>query len=82
MGRPQMFNGRQRRHVATLVRKHGLTGALKVLSASPGTAEAKERSDALFPEPVSPTLPTLSRYAAEYGVEVKRGRRPAEAVAV
>lgn len=60
-GRPVMFKGNLKSHIIALVKKHGLTGARKVLAD----------------EKVSVSMPTLGTLAKDAGVELKRGRRKA-----
>jgi len=57
-GRPKMFTGHIKRHIVSIIRKHGLTGGRTVL-AEEGTKVS---------------LPTLGKLAAEAGVELHRGR--------
>lgn len=57
-GRPAVFTGNVKKHIVTLIRKHGLTGA---------RAELKK-------EKVSISMPTLGKFAAEAGIELRRGR--------
>ena len=60
-GRPVVFKGNLKRHIVALVKKHGLTGARKVLAD----------------EKVSISMPTLGTLAKNAGVELSRGRRKA-----
>ena len=70
-GRPKKFNGTQSRHIASLVKQHGLTGAKNVL-------ESGDRNTNLFPNPVTVTLPTIRSIANAAGIgELQRGRRAA-----
>ena len=70
-GRPPKFNGNQSRHIASLVKEYGLTGAKNVL-------ESDERNTNLFPESLTVTLPTIRKCANDNGVgKLQRGRRAA-----
>jgi len=57
-GRPAVFTGNTKRHIVSVIRKHGLTGG-RVVLAEEGT---------------SISLPTLGKFAAEAGIELHRGR--------
>lgn len=57
-GRPVVFKGNEKRHIVSVIRKHGLTAGRQVL--------AKEK--------ISISLPTLGKFAAEAGIELHRGR--------
>jgi len=96
-GRPALYTGNQKRHIVSLIRQHGLTGAMARLQADPKAspeqfdgepaeckaaaaderALAKERNLNVVPAPLTITLPTLGKFAAEAGIELKRGRRAA-----
>ena len=73
-GRPVKMNVKQRRAIASMVRKHGTASRVaEILGAGNRTKDAKLRPKA-FPQPVSVSLPTVSKYAAEHGIELQRGR--------
>lgn len=57
-GRPAVFTGNVKRHIVSVIRKHGLTGG-RVVLADEGT---------------NISLPTLGKFAAEAGIELHRGR--------
>lgn len=57
-GRPVVFKGVQKRHIVSVIRKHGLTKGREVLAG----------------EKISISLPTLGKFAAEAGIELHRGR--------
>ena len=57
-GRPAVFTGHVKRHIVSVIRKHGLTGG-RVVLADEGT---------------NISLPTLGKFAAEAGIELHRGR--------
>lgn len=59
VGRPPVFTPMQRRHMAKVIRQHGLAIGRAVLAN----------------EGVSVSLPTLARVAREHGIQLKRGRR-------
>lgn len=58
-GRPVTFHGKQKRTILAAIRRHGLTGARIVLGN----------------EQISISLPTLSKFANEAGIVLKRGRQ-------
>jgi hypothetical protein len=74
-GRPVKCNHEQKRHVAALVRKHGLQGAMAVLK---GEAESfNPQVTAKLLAGCTLTMPTIRKYATAYGVPaLKRGRKP------
>jgi len=57
-GRPIVFKGNEKRHIVSVIRKHGLTKGREILAG----------------EKVSISLPTLGKFAAEAGIELHRGR--------
>lgn len=57
-GRPIVFKGNEKRHIVSVIRKHGLTAGREVL--------AKEK--------INISLPTMGKFAAEAGIELHRGR--------
>lgn len=57
-GRPIVFKGNEKRHIVSVIRKHGLTKGREVLAG----------------EKISISLPTLGKFAAEAGIELHRGR--------
>jgi hypothetical protein len=57
-GRPIVFKGKEKRHIVSVIRKHGLTKGREVLAG----------------EKISISLPTLGKFAAEAGIELHRGR--------
>lgn len=57
-GRPVVFKGAEKRHILSVIRKHGLTKGREVLAG----------------EKVSISLPTMGKFAAEAGIELSRGR--------
>jgi hypothetical protein len=57
-GRPVVFKGNEKRHIVSVIRKHGLTAGREVL--------AKEK--------INISLPTMGKFAAEAGIELHRGR--------
>jgi hypothetical protein len=69
-GRPVVYKSKDRRHIVGLIRKHGLTGARKVLT------EENRREDGMVP-----TLPTLAKFAKAIGLTLKRGRPATKKVA-
>lgn len=73
-GRPPVYSKKVRRHIATLIRRHGLTGAMKRLNAGESDPLGKERNDNIVPEPLGISMPTLSKIKREYGLVVKQGR--------
>lgn len=57
-GRPIVFKGNEKKHIVSVIRKHGLTK---------GRAKLAE-------EQINISLPTLGKFAAEAGIELHRGR--------
>ena len=75
-GRPVVYKGKKfLRHVATLVKNHGATGARAILNAEAGSDLAGKRSVKMVPQPLGISLPTLLKIAKKEGVVLKRGRR-------
>lgn len=64
-GRPPVYKGNDKKHIIGLIRRHGLTGAQRVLA---------EEQKAV------PTMPMLVLWAKQSGIKVKRGR-PAKVAA-
>ncbi len=73
-GRPPVYTNRVRRHIATLIRRHGLTGAMRRLNADNNDDLACERNNKIVPEPLGISMPTLSKIKREFGLVVKQGR--------
>jgi hypothetical protein len=73
-GRPPVYSKRVRRHVATLIRRHGLTGAMQRLNADDGDPLSNERNRNIVPEPLGISMPTLGKVKREFGLVVKQGR--------
>jgi hypothetical protein len=76
-GRKPTLNAGQRKHVATLVKRHSALQTAEILAARNGSPRAKLRSSKQFPKPVIVSVPTLCSYARQHGVELQRGRRAA-----
>ena len=57
-GRPVVFKGNEKRHILSVIRKHGLTKGQEVLAE----------------EKISISLPTMGKFASEAGIELSRGR--------
>jgi len=76
-GRPAKFVGNAAKHVASLVRKHGGLATVAILGASARSERGQLRNQKLFPKPISVSVPTVCSVAADYGVELRRGRRVA-----
>ena len=57
-GRPVVFKGNEKRHILSVIRKHGLTKGQEVLAG----------------EKISISLPTMGKFASEAGIELSRGR--------
>ncbi len=62
-GRPVVFKGNTKRHILSVIRKHGLTKGQVVLAN----------------EKISISLPTMGKFAAEAGIELSRGRPASKA---
>ncbi len=73
-GRPSVYVGARKRHIQSLIRKHGLTGARDRLNADNRSSLAKERSTKLVPKPLGISMPTLGKLAKEANIELHRGR--------
>jgi len=73
-GRPPVYSKKVRRHIATLIRRHGLTGAMQRLNAEDDAPLASERNRNIVPEPLGISMPTLGKIKREYGLVVKQGR--------
>lgn len=74
LGRPSVYVGNVKRHIQTLIRKHGLTGARARLNASSRSKLAKDRSLKLVPSPLGISMPTLGKLAEEAAIVLHRGR--------
>ena len=74
-GRPVVYKGKLAKHIASLTRKHGATGARNILQAEAGSALAAMRSEKMVPEGLGISLPTILKIAKAQGVVLKRGRR-------
>ena len=57
-GRPVVFKGNEKKHILSVIRKHGLTKGQEVLAS----------------EKISISLPTMGKFASEAGIELSRGR--------
>ena len=57
-GRPVVYFGNVKKHIVSVIRKYGLSGAVKVLK--------KEGKD-------TPSLRTLGKFAKEAGIVLQRG---------
>ena len=57
-GRPVVFKGNEKKHILSVIRKHGLTKGQEVLAS----------------EKISISLPTMGKFANEAGIELTRGR--------
>ena len=57
-GRPVVFKGREKQHILSVIRKHGLTNGREVLRK----------------EKIKISLPTMGKFAAEADIELPRGR--------
>lgn len=57
-GRPIVFKGQEKRHIVTVIRKHGLTKGRELLAG----------------EKINISLPTMGKFAVEAGIELRRGR--------
>jgi len=73
-GRPPVYSKRVRRHIATLIRRHGLTGAMRRLNALAEDKLSTERNINIVPEPLGISMPTLGKIKREFGLTVKQGR--------
>ena len=74
LGRPSVYVGAVKRHIQSLIRKYGLTGARHRLNAKARTTLAKQRSLTLVPKPLGISMPTLGNMAKEAKIKLHRGR--------
>ncbi len=70
IGRPPVFTGNTVKHIVSLVKRHGGSGAVVALRAE-GAAEGGDAKLTKI------SLPTVLKFAKAAGVELKRGRRAA-----
>ena len=77
-GRPAVFTGKVKKHIVSLVRRYGLTGARKRLAAENSTELSNDRNKKVVPNPLKISMPTLAKFAAEDEVEVPQGRPSAK----
>lgn len=71
-GRPSVYSDTQGKVIAKLAKKHGASGALRILRAGKGAEFPK---NAGFPDAVtSISLPTIFKFAKANGVEFSLGR--------
>ena len=73
-GRPSVYIGPVKRHIVSLIRRYGLTGAMKRLNARAKTVLSRDRNTNLIPKPLGISLPTLGGYAKEANITLYRGR--------
>lgn len=78
LGRPAVYTGNVKRHIVSLVKKHGATGARAILNAK-GRGKANvaliaQRSASLVPDAIGISMPTLLKFAKEGKVVLHRGR--------
>jgi len=75
-GRPAVYTSKNLlKHIASLVKRHGATGARAILNASKGDELVGQRSAKLVPKALGISLPTVLKIAKAQGVVLKRGRR-------
>jgi len=67
-GRPAIYTGALARKIASLIRKHGITGTRKVL-AKEGLPQAEGRN-----KKYKVSMPTLIKLGKAAGITLKRGR--------
>jgi len=67
-GRPAIYTGALARKIASLIRKHGITGTRKVL-AKEGLPQAEGRN-----KKYKVSMPTLIKIGQKAGITLKRGR--------
>jgi len=68
-GRPAIFVGVLKSNIVRLVKTHGLMRAQRILASEGVQAKAGQKKS-----PVKISLPTLSKFANEAGLVLKRGR--------
>ena len=73
-GRPPKYVGNVKKHIVSLVKQHGATGARAILNAAVRTKLGKQRNVKLVPKPLGISMPTLLGLAKAAGVKLHRGR--------
>ena len=68
-GRPAIFVGVLKSNIVRLVKTHGLMRAQRILATEGVQSKAGQKK-----APVKISLPTLSKFATEAGLTLKRGR--------
>ena len=74
-GRPKVYKGNVVKHIASLVKRYGASGARAILNADAGTDAAAKRSAVTVPNALGISLPTILGIAKDAGVKLERGRR-------
>jgi hypothetical protein len=77
MGRPEMLNAAQTKHIGVLSRRYGGLRAWKILNAPLRHKDSSLRNLDLFPKGTKISKPTLYKYARRAGTEFVLGRRSA-----
>lgn len=76
-GRPAVYGKNLKRQFASLIRKHGLTGARKTISEVGVEYQVKVGSDERKTFKGEVSLPTLATVAKSANIQLRRGRRAA-----
>jgi len=69
MGRPPVFTGVLKANIVKVIKAHGLMRGQRLLAT-----EGVQAKPGAKKKPVNISLPTLSKFAEEAGIEFKRGR--------
>ena len=73
-GRPAVYTGVTRRGIVNAIKKHGLTGAMKLLKEKGVPPKVGAKAEPL----PKISMPTLSKFAKEEGIKLQRGRPKAQ----
>jgi hypothetical protein len=73
-GRPPVYTGKVKRHIVTLIRHYGLTGARTILNAERSDTRRTLRNLNVVPKALGISMPTLGKFAQEAGIALERGR--------
>jgi hypothetical protein len=73
-GRPPLYFGEVKAHIADLIKQHNASHARLILNARPDSNRGKLRNLKLIPRPLGISMPTLLTIAESAGVKLQRGR--------
>lgn len=74
IGRPAFYTGNLKRHIVALIRQHNANGAMRILRADCKDPLAQHRNLKLVPNPLSISMPTLLKFAAQVKLKLHVGR--------